>query len=206
MRHRKICIVGMDSYGLLSGEGDLQVHRRRNRAARAAGARLARPRPRSVDDRVRRRAGRASAWSTASPSSRRISATAASRACDSSIRAPPNCSRRCMAADADVYYQSPAGAFTGITAWFCRMTGRKFIFRVASDSDCEKEHGRIELWRDRKLYDYGLQARRPGRSADRSPGAACCARTTASKSAWSTCWSSRRAAAAPPRRTSTCCG
>ena len=62
-----------------------------------------------------------------------------------------------MAADADVYYQSPAGAFTGITAWFCRMTGRKFIFRVASDSDCEKEHGRIRLWRDRRLFDYGLR-------------------------------------------------
>jgi hypothetical protein len=61
------------------------------------------------------------------------------------------------AADADVYYQSPAGAFTGITAWFCRMTGRKFIFRVASDSDCEKEHSRIKLWRDRKLYEYGLR-------------------------------------------------
>jgi len=61
------------------------------------------------------------------------------------------------AADADVYYQSPAGAFTGITAWFCRMTGRKFIFRVASDSDCEKEHSRINLWRDRKLYEYGLR-------------------------------------------------
>jgi len=62
-----------------------------------------------------------------------------------------------MAADADIYYQSPAGAYTGITAWFCRATGRQFIFRVASDSDCEKEHGRIEFWRDRKLFNYGLQ-------------------------------------------------
>ncbi|MES1263844.1 MAG: glycosyltransferase family 4 protein, partial [Peristeroidobacter soli] len=61
-----------------------------------------------------------------------------------------------IAADADVYYQSPAGAYTGITAWFCRATGRQFIFRVASDSDCEKEHGRIQFWRDRKLYNYGL--------------------------------------------------
>jgi glycosyltransferase involved in cell wall biosynthesis len=61
-----------------------------------------------------------------------------------------------MAADADVYYQSPAGAYTGITAWFCRATDRHFIFRVASDSDCEKEHGRIEFWRDRKLFNYGL--------------------------------------------------
>ena len=61
------------------------------------------------------------------------------------------------AADADVYYQSPAGAFTGITAWFCRAAQRRFVFRVASDSDCEKVHGRIRLWRDRKLYDFGLR-------------------------------------------------
>jgi glycosyltransferase involved in cell wall biosynthesis len=61
-----------------------------------------------------------------------------------------------IAADAEVYYQSPAGAYTGITAWFCRATGRRFIFRVASDSDCEKEHGRIQFWRDRKLFNYGL--------------------------------------------------
>jgi glycosyltransferase involved in cell wall biosynthesis len=61
-----------------------------------------------------------------------------------------------MAADADVYYQSPAGAYTGITGWYCRATGRRFIFRVASDSDCEREHGRIQFWRDRKLYSYGL--------------------------------------------------
>jgi glycosyltransferase involved in cell wall biosynthesis len=60
-------------------------------------------------------------------------------------------------ADAHVYYQSPAGAYTGITAWFCRATGRRFIFRVASDSDCEKEHGRLEFWRDRKLFNYGLR-------------------------------------------------
>jgi glycosyltransferase involved in cell wall biosynthesis len=62
-----------------------------------------------------------------------------------------------IAADAQVYYQSPAGAYTGITAWFCRATGRRFIFRVASDSDCEKEHGRLEFWRDRKLFNYGLR-------------------------------------------------
>ncbi len=33
-----------------------------------------------------------------------------------------------IAADADVYYQSPAGAYTGITAWFCRMTDRTLHF------------------------------------------------------------------------------
>ncbi len=60
-------------------------------------------------------------------------------------------------ADADIYYQSPAGVNTGITAWYCRMTGRKFVFRVASDSDVEKEHGRIRFARDRMLYDFGLK-------------------------------------------------
>ena len=40
---------------------------------------------------------------------------------------------------------------------FCRASGRQFIFRVASDSDCEREHGRLRLWRDRRLYDYGLK-------------------------------------------------
>jgi len=62
-----------------------------------------------------------------------------------------------MAADAEIYYQSPASAHTGFTAWFCGATGRKFIFRVASDSDCDPEHGRLRYWRDRKLYDYGLR-------------------------------------------------
>lgn len=62
-----------------------------------------------------------------------------------------------MAADADTYYQSPAGAYTGITGWFCRASGRRFIFRIASDSDVEKEHGRLQFWRDRKLYNYGLR-------------------------------------------------
>ena len=99
------------------------------------------------------------------------------------IRARRDCSSALMAADADVYYQSPAGAYTGITAWFCRMTGRRFMFRVASDSDCEKEHGRIRFWRDRKLYNYGLRARRRGARRRPSPRRGCCARTMGSRAA-----------------------
>lgn len=60
------------------------------------------------------------------------------------------------AADADVYYQSPAGVNTGFTAWFCGMSNRHFMFRVASDTDCEKEP-RLRLLRDRMLYDFGLK-------------------------------------------------
>ena len=76
------------------GRGRPEVHRRRSRAARAAGARLARSRARRLDDRVRRRAGRSGASWTASPPSRRTSAMAV----PGTALLPParlaNCSRR----------------------------------------------------------------------------------------------------------------
>jgi len=59
-------------------------------------------------------------------------------------------------ADADCYYQSCAGALTGIVAWYCRVKGRKFVFRTASDTDCVKGRQLIRLKRDRLLYEYGL--------------------------------------------------
>jgi len=62
-----------------------------------------------------------------------------------------------IAADADVYYQSCAGAYTGITTWFCRSTGKRFIYRVASDVDCMPGQQLITFWRDRKLFEYGLR-------------------------------------------------
>jgi glycosyltransferase involved in cell wall biosynthesis len=153
---RRICIVGLDSYGLLSGEGDLRYvggesvqHVLLARAWRDLGYDVSiivfddGQGDRRVVDGIttisahRRNAGLPGLKFFHPRASKLFAAL--------------------LAADADVYYQSPAGAFTGITAWFCRMTGRKFIFRVASDSDCEKEHGRIRLWRDRRLFDYGLK-------------------------------------------------
>jgi glycosyltransferase involved in cell wall biosynthesis len=155
MRYRKICIVGLDSYGLLSGEGDLRYiggetvqHVLLARAWRDLGHEVSMivfddgQGPKRVIDGI-----------TAIAAHRRTAGLPGLRFFH------PRASKlfaALMAADADVYYQSPAGAFTGITAWFCRMTGRKFIFRVASDSDCEKEHSRIRLWRDRRLFDFGL--------------------------------------------------
>ncbi len=59
--------------------------------------------------------------------------------------------------DADVYYESPAGALTGLTAAFCQWKKKKFIFRVASDVDCIPGQQLIKYWRDRKLFEYGLR-------------------------------------------------
>ena len=156
MRHRRICIVGMDAYGLLSGEGDLKYiggetvqHVLLARAWRDQGHEVSMivfddgQGARRVVDGItliaaHTRNGGLPGLKFFHPRSSKLFSAL-------------------MAADADIYYQSPAGAYTGVVAWFCRMNGRKFIFRVASDSDCEKEHGRLELWRDRKLYDYGLK-------------------------------------------------
>lgn len=60
-------------------------------------------------------------------------------------------------ADADVYYQSPAGMLTGVTAAYCRLKDRRFVFRVASDANCVPGGQLIDFWRDRKLYEYGLR-------------------------------------------------
>ena len=59
--------------------------------------------------------------------------------------------------DADIYYQSPAGVATGITAWFCRRHGKRFIARIASDLACIPGKQLIRFWRDRKIYEYGLR-------------------------------------------------
>lgn len=60
-------------------------------------------------------------------------------------------------ANADIYYESPAGVLTGITAAFCRMHNRKFLFRIASDANCVPGEQLIGLWRDRKIFEYGLR-------------------------------------------------
>lgn len=60
-------------------------------------------------------------------------------------------------ADADVYYQSCAGMVTGVTAWYAHRHSRKFVFRIAHDSDCIPGQQIIPYWRDRKLYEYGLK-------------------------------------------------
>jgi glycosyltransferase involved in cell wall biosynthesis len=60
-------------------------------------------------------------------------------------------------ADADIYYTSCAGGHLAQVVLFARPRGRKVIFRVASDSDCDPRTLLVRYWRDRKLYGWGLK-------------------------------------------------
>jgi glycosyltransferase involved in cell wall biosynthesis len=153
---RKICIVGLDSYGMLSGEGD----------------------PRYIGGEAIQHVLLARAWRDLGHDVSMIvhDEGQGARRQHQGITAIAAQSRQggipglrffypratklmsaLMTADAEIYYQSPAGAVTGFTGWFARSMDRQFIFRIASDSDCELEHGRLQFWRDRKLYNFGLR-------------------------------------------------
>ena len=60
-------------------------------------------------------------------------------------------------ANADVYYTSGAGMQVWLMALFCRRYGRRFVFRVASDTDCDRSRLLMEHARDRWLYEQGLR-------------------------------------------------
>lgn len=62
-------------------------------------------------------------------------------------------------ADADVYYSSCAGGLAGQVAMFCARRGKRYVFRVASDSDCLPDALIIKrwYWRDKRLYQYALK-------------------------------------------------
>jgi glycosyltransferase involved in cell wall biosynthesis len=60
-------------------------------------------------------------------------------------------------ADADVYYQSPAAGWSGITVWFARRFAKRSIIRIASDIDCIPGKQAIRYRRDRWLFDYALR-------------------------------------------------
>jgi glycosyltransferase involved in cell wall biosynthesis len=59
-------------------------------------------------------------------------------------------------ADADIYYTSCASAELGQMALFARRYGKKVVFRIASDSDCDPRALLVRYWRDRQLYRWGL--------------------------------------------------
>ncbi|MEI6027435.1 MAG: glycosyltransferase [Betaproteobacteria bacterium] len=60
-------------------------------------------------------------------------------------------------ADAQVYYVSTASAQLGVVAAFARRHGRRVVFRIAHDLDCDPQRLLIRFWRDRKLYEWGLR-------------------------------------------------
>jgi len=60
-------------------------------------------------------------------------------------------------AGADIYYQRTSAAVTGITALFCKLKKKPFVFSVASNMDLD---GSARLYRGRvsyALYRYGLK-------------------------------------------------
>lgn len=60
-------------------------------------------------------------------------------------------------ADSDIYYTSCAGMHVGLVALFCRRFRRRFVFRTASDTDCDSSRLLVRFARDRWLYAYGLR-------------------------------------------------
>ena len=60
-------------------------------------------------------------------------------------------------ADADIYYTSCAGMEAGLVALFCGRFRRRFVFRAASDTDCDRARVLVRFARDRWLYAYGLR-------------------------------------------------
>lgn len=60
-------------------------------------------------------------------------------------------------ADAEIYYTSCAGAHVGLLASFCRHFRRRFVFRTASDTDCDGSRLLVRFAHERWLYGYGLQ-------------------------------------------------
>jgi glycosyltransferase involved in cell wall biosynthesis len=59
-------------------------------------------------------------------------------------------------ADAQLYYTSCAGMQVALLALFCARHRRRFVFRCASDADCDPSRLLIRYARDRWLYAYGL--------------------------------------------------
>ncbi|MGH8263597.1 MAG: glycosyltransferase family 4 protein [Steroidobacterales bacterium] len=60
-------------------------------------------------------------------------------------------------AAADLYYTSCAGVQVGMLAMYCKRHGRRFVFRSASDTDCDPSRLLVRFARDRRLYEYGLR-------------------------------------------------
>ncbi|MFW6154475.1 MAG: glycosyltransferase family 4 protein [Planctomycetota bacterium] len=60
-------------------------------------------------------------------------------------------------ADADLYYHNCGEYVTGQVALWCRRHGRKFVYSVANDPDCDRRLPTMRSSRERVLYRYGLR-------------------------------------------------
>ena len=60
-------------------------------------------------------------------------------------------------ADADVYYQRGAEWYTAITCAYCNLFGKKFVFSIGSDAQCELSLPLINSNIERNMYIYGLR-------------------------------------------------
>jgi len=60
-------------------------------------------------------------------------------------------------ADADVYYQNCGEYVTGQVALWCHRHGRKFVYSIASDPDCDRLLPQMHTLHERILYRYGLR-------------------------------------------------
>lgn len=59
-------------------------------------------------------------------------------------------------ANADIYYVSCASMVIGEAVLFAHRHGRKVVYRVAHDTDCDPQTAIIRYQRDRLLYRYGM--------------------------------------------------
>lgn len=59
-------------------------------------------------------------------------------------------------ANSDLYYQNCAEYVTGQVAHWCRCKGRRFVYSVASEPDCDRALPKLKKLRERLLYRYGL--------------------------------------------------
>lgn len=58
--------------------------------------------------------------------------------------------------EADVFYQSPAGAWSGVAVWYAKQVGKQSIVRIAGDNDCRRGQQPMRHRRDRWLFDYAI--------------------------------------------------